>query len=271
MIMRKYLKKSPLIDYILANPNDIDKAIMISPSMAAFLDGYHARDSKVEIFYEIEPLSSGLLDFKFTYKMNEFKDDKGIVTIQKFQFNYIAGKQVVTGMIAFDDWQGFLSYISHYKIPELALRCPELYLPEKEVNPLEMSERECVFLYNNCNMNMLRLNSEHPNEKPAHSYHEFMERIIVLIKEYYIKLNSEIKINSDTFEIFRGAGYEMVGLDQMDLLVELFLQDTSGNYGLIYFKKGIKCVGIKNKYADVTDYEILPAGNMHEWYTKLKN
>ena len=257
-------KNAKLIDDRKGMADAISKADESSPVKSwRFYQHYY-------VIHDTEPIS---LDFIVEMFIEELTTFDGY-NERNYQLSYVDGKITCNGLPFI---QNTLLYLVR-SIHKLAVRVPNLesfYDPSKDlytidnylfVNIAQMDGE----LYRNTHL----ITSE---MKPyltygitmlfenyaggidfAIGYEALKNRTEYLITRFYNRIFSDIKLNHAVLATFETEGWEMIGLNDMVELIELFFIENLTE-DVIFFKKGIECIKIENK-SNVTIFN--RAGNM---------
>lgn len=248
--MRVYIKEcKDITNYFEAKKAGIGYSISLMPNNLISLEWY-------------EIIELGGLNFRFVYCKTSVKNLE--LKTKRFIFKYINGKVIFTNnkttkfTMSFGDTLRKLGCIK-IRIPNL-----EEYISKSFFPPfISLGEKSCINKEGNPYVNFYELNEFIKNRiKPNKirallklfnitltkdtTHLEFSE-IINNILEIYIKsYYDDIRIPLDKLEIIKYEGWELMGLDQIDEMVEMYhLTEFGGNQ--IFFKKGNESCAVLNK------------------------
>ena len=260
--MRKYLVKCLLIDDF----DNIPEGILVI--------GKTIGDNLLyEIWDELINLDSGLLDFEYEHQYNQmhcYLDSAGapIVTKKCVKLRYVSGKLDIINLTGYGSFEEFLSLINDDMIEILYVRIPNLYdklCSTEKKSDFEISYNENELIEHHVSQKIYKLvcnNNNNTKDMAPKTYVHYVALVNKLVKAHFIRLYSKIRVNKYTMVYLKNEGWNLMRLDQLDELVELYLLDENVmRPDHIYFYKGNECLSMPNKTV-VKKKDMLLSGNL---------
>lgn len=239
---KQYIYNSGLIDKYLNEP---EKAWELTTNSAAFAS---VIKSGSELWYEVDEL--GGLDFRMRFIKREiivYEDSIKLTINHEIILRSISGEIIFDKLYGLDSPAQFYNLIyglSPFNVKALFIRLPHARAIPPYYGPVK-TDASNLFLLNHINSANIKLINLVLAEKHPKKFSELMDFIEDRIQKYFIELYSDIKIPILTLSQLYRNGWKIIGVDQMDELINLFwLDDDSDSNGGIYFSNGkfVTCV-----------------------------
>lgn len=262
--MRRYLRTSDLVREYMKFDADRREQYFNSKreEMGAEIHTYSFHQDS---WYEIEYLDS-VLDIIFTYNTDVIdirtNNPDARYHHKQITFSIIGGKMTIINIVGWT-WKQFADLFIPDIKDVLSFYIPnyKTYFDVVKVYP-ELSRQDLLMNSHITAKVLLLLKGK--TDLIGWTYRKFERYLHVLIKGYFKQLYSDIKIPYDAFKLLKDDGWTLMGLDEMDELIELYLLDeTNSHNNCLYFRKGYMCLALNNDtLVNVRNSKI--AGNLRE-------
>lgn len=256
--MRKYLKNNVLFEHYIKTLKTGEYFHLTIKDISR-TTGY-TTNPLIE-WFEITDL--GGMDFRFEYKAHMIYKSK--LKTQSFHFKYRNGKLLFKRK----SLTTAMSNIISYRIPELNIRVPDIaYYYTHTPTPKPSDRLRNIFLngnhkpYDNYDELDKFIKSRCVNHKNIKlfthfkqkitkdmSYLEFDELLTNMSAVYLESYYDDVKLDPAILEIIHADGWTLIGLDELDELIEINLMNMNDwPTEHLYFRKGDECFSITNVF-----------------------